>query len=98
MKRANARLQRVALEEAETGSQRVTATDSNPNTTPIVEDGSATQRVPATNMQEADDGLRMPGLEVTYPSNKGNNSEPLPPLVSQDYEGPSQNTRASRRQ
>ena len=53
------------------------------------------QRVPPDEIAE-DGAVLMPGLEVTYPSLKDN--ELQPPIVSQDCEGPSQNTRAARRQ
>ena len=38
----------------------------------------------------------MPGLEVTYPSLK--DSEINPPTITQEFDGPSQNTRERRRQ
>ena len=40
---------------------------------------------------EEDDGLRMTGLEVTYPSQK---DRPVGNIVSQDEDGPSQRTRS----
>ena len=56
----------------------------------------AHQGVPPDD-DEADDGtVLMPRLEVTYPSLKEQNEQPN--VVSQDWDGPSQNTRAARRQ
>ena len=85
--RSTAQQQRVATEIAQ--QQRVPE---------ITQDGDS-QRVlnpEAEEEQEADDAVLMPGLEVTYPSLK--DAELNPPTVTQDEDGPSQNTRLRHRQ
>ena len=55
------------------------------------------QLVPATAEEEADDtAVLIPGLEVTYPSLEDKQNQPN--VITQDWNGPSQNTRVARRQ
>ena len=45
-----------------------------------------------------DNEICMPGLHVTYPSNSEDADAAGPAVVSQDWDGPSQNTCAARRE
>ena len=73
---------------------------------PELEDNAVPQRVPtkkeesvedATEEEETkDSAVLMSGLEVTYQSLKDNKLQSS--VTSQDWDGPSQNTRAARRQ
>ena len=95
--RANAQRQRIATEQQEEQTQRVGQSAQNDSAQRVPNDPTpdGAQRVPPDEVAE-DSAVLMPGLEVTYPSLK--EKELRPPVVSQDCEGPSQNTRAARRQ
>ena len=83
--RAKAQDRRADSKAAEAVAQRVPSKTDAP---------TQTEEEPPPAEQPDDDDLRMPGLEVTYPSHKDSNLQIL--AVTQDLDGPSQNTRAAR--
>lgn len=85
--------QRGASEASE--PQRVRTESGTPQRVP--DSGTGTPQRVSPDEDDVEDGaLLMPGLEVTYPSLNERDARPL--VVSQDLDGPSQNTRAARRQ
>ena len=96
--RVNTQRQRVATEESERQPQRVEQTTQGlvDQRVPASVNDNGPQRVPPDEDEDsAEDGtVLMPGLEVTYPSLK--DPQPHPNVVSQDWDGPSQNPRAAR--
>ena len=90
--RAKAQERQADSEAAEAAAQRVpSGSDAPEQTAP-----TPTEEEPPPAKQPDEDDLRMPGLEVTYSSHK--DSDLQIPAATQDLDGPSQNTRAARRQ
>ena len=96
--RAEAQRQRVATETSDSQPQRVdqSTQERAAQKVPDDADGSGPQRVPLDEDEAEDGAVLMPGLEVTYPSLKDPQAQPH--VISQDWDGPSQNTRAARMQ
>ena len=101
-RRKTARDQRVHAEETASQSQRVQSEDQTQQPQRVEADAAALAP-DSTSLQESnldpdttgDNELCMPGLQVTYPSNREDADQARPAVVSQDFGGPSQNTRSS---
>ena len=101
--RKTAQRQRVHAEETASQPQRVQTGDQTQH--PQRVDADAVEPAPDSNSPQdnnldpdaiGDEELCMPGLQVTYPSNREDADQARPAVVSQDFCGPSQNTDRSR--
>ena len=91
--RGAAQRQRVQTEKAGTPQTVPPSKEGAPQRMPASQEG-AHQRVPPDDDETVDGAVLMPGLEVTYPSLKEQNGQLN--VVSQDWDKPSQNTRAAQ--
>ena len=94
-RRKEAQRQRVFPNEEEAEAQRVA--DNKVATQRVAKEGANPQKAEETPQSDLEEegGLQMPGLEVTYLELE---EADAPPVVSQDDNGPSQNTRTGRHQ